>query len=302
MNPPLFRLLPLVLLPVAAAAGPRSSASYSVPTDSTGSAGGRATSASYSNEGATAPVTGFSTTVSPDRVAKHGFAGQLTEVAGLDLTAAPPEVGEGATLQLTARIELDDATFHALSDNGVTWSAVGGPISVAATGLVTGGTVFQNTAATARGDYAGFTDTIALTVVDTLTDNFGSYAGDGIDDDWQMLHFGPDNPLAAPTANPDGDTHDNEFEFTAGLVPTDPASTFELRFEGVPGQPGQKRVIFSPVVSGRTYTVTATSNLATGNFTPLGSLTLSDDGNERTVTDLDAGGGAKFYRVRISKP
>jgi|APTNR8051073442_1049403.scaffolds.fasta_scaffold14161_2 hypothetical protein len=298
------RLLPLLLflLPVAAVAGPRSSANYAISTDTTDSAGGRVTSASYTNDGNAPKIAGHSTTTSPARIVKHGFIGQLTEVLGLDLTAGTTELGEGTTLQLTARIALDDATFTAVSDAGVSWSALNGPITVGGTGLVTGGSIFQSTTATAQAVHSGFTDTIALTVLDTLTDNFGTYASDGIDDDWQMLHFGPNNPLAAPTANPDGDLHDNKFEFTAGLDPTDPSSTFQIRFEAVPGQPGQRRVIFSPLVGGRTYTVKATSNLAGGAFAPLGSLSISDDGSERTVTDLDASGGAKFYRVQISKP
>jgi hypothetical protein len=201
------RLLPLLflLLPVAAVAGPRSSANYAISTDTTDSAGGRVTSASYTNDGNAPKIAGHSTTTSPARIVKHGFIGQLTEVLGLDLTAGTTELGEGTTLQLTARIALDDATFTAVSDAGVLWSALNGPITVGGTGLVTGGSVFQSTAATAQAVHSGFTDTIALTVLDTLTDNFGTYASDGIDDDWQMFHFGPNNPLATPTANPDGD-------------------------------------------------------------------------------------------------
>lgn len=43
-----------------------------------------------------------------------------------------------------------------------------------------------------------------------------------LDDAWQNQYFGLDNPLAAPTADPDGET--NSFEFTAGLIPSDPQS------------------------------------------------------------------------------
>lgn len=302
MNPPLFTILLLILLPVAVAAGPRSSSSYSVSSDTTDSGGGRMMSASYTNDGNAPVVTGSSTSVAPSRILKHGFIGQITEVVGLDLTAAPAEVGEGSTLQLSARLTLDDATFVTFSGAGVSWSSQSGPITVNGTGMVTGGTVFQSSAATARADFAGYHATIGLTVLDTLTDNFGSYASDGIDDDWQILYFGADNPLAAPTANPDGDLHDNAFEFTAGLVPTDPASVFQIRFEGVAGQHNQRRVIFSPLVGGRTYTVKATTDLSTGGFIPLESSTINDNGSERTVTDLDASGGSKFYRVQISKP
>jgi hypothetical protein len=37
--------------------------------------------------------------------------------------------------------------------------------------------VYQDTAAIARGQWAGLTGDLALTVLDTIPDNFGSYAG-----------------------------------------------------------------------------------------------------------------------------
>jgi hypothetical protein len=39
-----------------------------------------------------------------------------------------------------------------------------------------------------------------------------------------------------------------------------------------------------------------------GMSLPLGSFIFSDAGDERTVTDLDAGGARKFYSVEITKP
>ena len=53
-----------------------------------------------------------------------------------------------------------------------------------------------------------------------------------------------------PGIDDDGQT--NLFEFTAGLIPTSPASRFNLTLAPVTGQPTQKRAIFSPLVVGRT--------------------------------------------------
>ena len=175
-------------------------------------------------------------------------------------------------------------------------------MSINASGLATGGVVFQNTSATAQGVYLGDTGTLGLTVVNVNLDNFGTYAGDGLDDAWQNQYFGLNNPLAAPALDPDGDGQANLFEFTAGLTPTDPQSRFSLRLDPVPGQPTQKRAVFSPLVAGRTYTVEFRASLTSGSWQPLTGTTQSDTGNERTVTDPAATGTQKFYRVNVSKP
>ena len=142
---------------------------------------------------------------------------------------------------------------------------------------------------------------LGLTLLNTLPDNFGTYAGDGVADDWQVVYFGQNNPLAAPQLDPDFDGHTNLFEYTAGLIPTDAASKFNWRIAPVPGQPSQKKLIFSPLVAGRTYTVKTATTLGTPMTTLTGS-TFTDTGNERTVTDPAATGGAKFYSIEIVKP
>ena len=63
-------------------------------------------------------------------------------------------------------------------------------------------------------------------LLDNIPDNFGSYAGDGLGDDWQVQYFGQNNPNAGPLRDPNGDGQTNAFEDTAGLVPNDPNSRF----------------------------------------------------------------------------
>ena len=150
--------------------------------------------------------------------------------------------------------------------------------------------------------FDNFTGSLNFTVLDTILDNFGSYAGDGLGDDWQVQYFGQNNPLAAPALDPDGDGLTNLFEFTAGLVPTDPQSHFTLRIQSVPGQPAQKNVVFRPRLDGRTYAVQTRSGLNGGVWTPLISGLASDNGDERIVTDPNATGGLKFYRIQITRP
>ena len=291
-----------VALPIHA--GPRSSASYSVATDIADRGGQRTTSASYTSDGSAGAVAGISTVAAPSETTKSGYIGQLYDVTGLTLTAASLNVNEGATDQFAAWQALDDATFLVVPAASVGWSVASGPLaSINASGLATAGNVYQDTAATAQGIYLGNTGTLLLTVKNVNLDDFGSYAGDGLDDAWQNQYFGLDNPLAAPAADPDGDGQTNAFEFTAGLIPNNPTSRFTLNIEPVAGQPTQRKLTFSPLVAGRSYTVTSKPSLAAGSYAPLTDLSApTDAGRQRTITDLSASGAAKFYRVEITKP
>lgn len=68
------------------------------------------------------------------------------------------------------------------------------------------------------------------------------------------------------------------------------------------GQPGQMRVIFGPIAAGSTYTVKYRTDLASGTWLPLTGVAQSDNGTERTITDLSATGPQKFYHIEITKP
>ena len=54
------------------------------------------------------------------------------------------------------------------------------------------------------------------------------------------------------------------------------------------GQPGQKRITFSPIIAGRSYVVKSSTTLTSPSWADLTSFTTSDSGNIRTVTDLSA--------------
>jgi hypothetical protein len=178
-----------------------------------------------------------------------------------------------------------------------------GPIAgISAAGLATAGPVYQDTPAAVQGAFGGFSGSLNLTVLDTMADNFGSYAGDNLADDWQFQHFGLDNPLAAPLLDPDGDGQNNAFEFTAGLIPTDRLSRFSLTIAPVPGQPTEKKVIFDPIVAGRSYTVMTSPDLSAGSWDPLPVGSITNNGDQRTVTDPAASEAKKFYTVEIVKP
>ena len=290
-------------------AGPRTGVGfdYSIATDVICIGGGQSAdglNGLYTNNGSVGGIAGISTVTSPEETAKHGYIAQLYEVTGLVLNAAPLTINEGGTLQLAAWQLLDDSTFLAVPATSVTWSVVSGPLtSINASGLATAGIVYQNTAASAQGTYAGSTSPpLALTVFNVNIDDLPGYSGDGIGDDWQVQYFGlPPNPAAGPLLDPDGDGQNNRFEWIAGLIPTDASSVFKLNivrsFQGA-------HLIFGPTVAGRTYTVKYGFDfLNVASWPTLPGGITADTGNQRTVTDPNAffTRPKKYYRVEIAK-
>jgi hypothetical protein len=295
---PFVSLLLLLTAPLAFA-GPRTSVSYNVLTDSADAGGLRATSANYTHDASAGDIAGPST-LAPAGIAKSGYIAQLYEITALELAAPALTVNESETLQLVAALMLDDTTRLVLAPDSVVWSVQSGPLaSIGASGIATAGMTFQNTDAIARGDALGFTGTLTLGVLNVTEDDFGAYAGDGLDDAWQVQFFGEDNPFAAPALDPDGDGHANLFEFTAGLVPTDSLSRFEIDIAS--NVDGQMRIVFGPLVAGRDYVVEFRTSLAEGDWAPLNGI-VSDDDGVRTVIDPAPVQGEKFYRIGITRP
>lgn len=233
--------------------------------------------------------------------ARAGFTGQLTDLQSLAVTASPASLNEGTTRQLAVSATFTDSTTLALSATDVAWSASGGGLaSVSASGLATAATVYQNTNGVARADYLGAFGTLTLTVANVGTDDFGTYAGDSLDDAWQVTHFGLANASAAPTADPDGDGQNNLLEYLAGTTPTSGASAFVVGINGATS--GSRVVNFTPIAAGRTYTVEFTTNLATRIFSAIPSGLVSEISGIRYVTDATATNSARYYRVKISLP
>jgi len=303
MQPNYAILMILGFATCAALGGQRSSTDYSINLDAIDMGGTTVTSADYSinesvnDSGATAgaPISGYLT--------KSSYIGQLFDIVGVTPTSTGSTVNEGLTLQLGAAQICDDATFLPLVPSMVTWNVLSGPISrIDSNGLATAAIVYQSTAATVAATFGGFTGTLGLTILNVNNDDFGSYAGDGLPDSWQVQYFGLNNPQAAPNVDADGTGQTNLFKYVAGLNPVDPSSRFTVAIQPVIGQPGQKQIIFAPVIVGRTYTVVSKAMLTDSTSVPLTVSTQSDNGQQRTVTDLSATGSAKFYQVKISLP
>ena len=290
-------------------AEPRTSASYTIPADTLDAGGGSAASLSYTDSASTGTIAGAASAGDPVQILKAGFFARCYDAAGLLLAPASPgfapsyELPEGGTLQLGAVQEFDDATFLPLAAASVAWGVASGPlVAVSTNGLATAALVWQDTPAVISGTFGGFEAALPVTVRNVSSDDFGTYAADGLPDGWQVQYFGLDNPNAAPAVDASGTGQTNLFKYTAGLDPTDPASRFTLEIEPVDGQPAQKDLILTPVFAGRTYLVEYTTDPVAGVWLPLPGALENTAGQVRTVTDPAAVDAAKFYRVRITKP
>ncbi|MGV3660277.1 MAG: hypothetical protein ACO1TE_08825 [Prosthecobacter sp.] len=272
---------------------------YSISAASLDPAGGRTTGGAYRNDGALG-ATGSQQASSGSYQAASGYPSMLRDATAL--LALPGTLAESTATQLTLRHVLDDGTQSVISSTGASWSVLNGPLSVNGTGLATAQAIFTDTNATVQVSLGGLTSPTALTIQNSISDNFGIYGSDGIGDDWQVQHFGQNNPQAGPTVDADGDGQNNLFEFTAGVVPTSSTSRFTFSIEGVPGQPGQKRMVFSPALSGRTFTLLKTTALLPPDWQPVAGAVTTGNNGVSTLTDTGASGQRAFYRVQITAP
>jgi hypothetical protein len=210
-------------------------------------------------------------------------------------------MNEETTRQLAALGKYDDDTVVDLSDTA-SWRVVTGAlVSVGADGLATAAAVYADTTGTAEAQHNGESDSLVLLVLNSDPDNFGSYAGDGIYDDWQVGYFGVNNPKALPGEDPDEDGGDNEYEWITGTHPSNSASLFQIvDIEPVNGVSTQVDVSFDPTFTSRTYQVVSCEALTSGVWTGLGRFQESTNGTERTVRDLTASNTPVFYRVHVT--
>jgi hypothetical protein len=276
-------------------AAARTSANYSQSIEVLDAGGGTGASPSYGNHGS---VGGMG-----DATASGSYsadAGYLPQTLGESL---PPA---GGTMTLAPASPVDASM--ALTVGFTAWTDGSLPLNY--TVLIDNVVVSASGAAASRnitGPAAPGSYTLKGKIADALgnvTEVTQSFTVNTAQETWRFTYFGTtaNTGNAADLADPDGDGHDNAFEFVAGLVPNDLASRFTLRIEPVAEEPGQKAIIFRPRLTDRGYVLKYKLSLTDAVWLTVPNITTSDDGDERTVTDLDASGGARFYQVEITRP
>lgn len=276
----------------------RVGANYSLTTETVDAGGAGGSSSSYRNDASVGGIIGVSVAGStPVLTAKHGYVGQLYAISGLQLAAAGSTVSESGTVQLSAALLADDATVLPVAPATVSWSVLSGPlVSVAANGLASAGTVFQDTAASVRGAVVGFTGSLSLTVRNVSDDDFGLYASDGLPDAWQVQYFGVDNPLAAPSAQPLHDGQSNLLKFLTGYAPTGTGARFET--VGKTAGAGTFQLKLSQVIPGTRYVFQRSTDLQTWTtLQTVEPVVLAQPFTQLLPTI----GTSSFFRVMVEK-
>jgi hypothetical protein len=290
------KLIPLLaLLATTPAVAERAGGVFTVPAESVDAGGSRATGGVFQVDQSLGGIGDIATSAS--FVSRGGYPGQLTEPTNVVINApAGTNLNESSTLPLNVLIANNDGT---VSPSGAAWSVASGPLlSVNTTGLVTAGAVYANTGAVVQAVAGGFTATRGLLVLNTNPDNFGLYAGDNVDDAWQVQFFGTNSPKGLGSADPDGDGQFNAFEFLALTSPLSLTSRFDVAVSYLNAT--QRLLTFQPRQTNRLYQVEQSVSLLA--WSNLVAATTNDAGVVRNVTDLNATSPHKSYRVRLSLP
>jgi hypothetical protein len=122
----------------------------------------------------------------------------------------------------------------------------------------------------------------------------GDSDGDGMDDDWEMAHFGTLDRDG--TGDFDGDGHTDLEEFLAGTDPTNSGSI--LRAMLLTGPNGGTTILW-PSVSGKSYRVEFKEALSETGWSSLPGM-ISGTGGTATAQDQNPSiNGLRFYRVVV---
>lgn len=111
---------------------------------------------------------------------------------------------------------------------------------------------------------------------------------DGIDDGWEILHFG-NTTTATASSNQDGDTHSDLDEFLFLTNPTDTSDFAMLKLDN-------NQLEFD-TVTGVNYRLQSSPDLV--NWTDEGNV-IAGDGTEQTLLTIPSSPTSLFYRVRIN--
>lgn len=285
---------------------------YDVTPRSLDAGGRRVASANYTVDATLGGVLGVANSAAP--VAQHnrqGYVAQLFEPQSVTV-AGPLTVAEGTTALYSASVLLDDGTTLVPAAAQVAWGFAGAGQTISGTGEFFPAIVYLDTAARVNATWRGTTGGADLLVLDTLKDNFGLYAGDGLRDLWQVQYFGEENPLAAPGVAAGGDGLVNQLKHAWNVAPDDRFNAPTFTTAG-----GYLALTFRRLKSGvtprPTYRVQVSGDLATWSdnttaggpyTTEVSAVSLNSETELVTVRDNTPATAAarRFIRLRVSNP
>ena len=289
---------------------------------STASHGQTTTSANYAQRGYLAEKGARLETA--DKVIRNldGLLGTEVTPNGVVLFSDAESVDEGAATALEALFENDDQTYTVIRGKAVQWEIDGPADPVAEThprASVQTQTVMKDERVTISVKVDGLQTTASLGVQNINSDDFGIYAEDGIDDAWQVNHFGLTNAEGMPNKDPDADGLTNAEEFEQGSDPlvaavTDPTPT-ETEADPLETEVGSEPPSLEPLIKGfhqrsdgsyvmivvaspeASLTLEMSSTLEPGSWIELETVAISSSGEASIEITNDASRQA-FYRLR----
>jgi len=136
---------------------------------------------------------------------------------------------EGAQTDTTFRLITDLIPEIIIPNSDVTYTPSSSWISsTGAPGIFAASNVYQEETVNLQGTWGNYSHSAPIVIQNHLSDNFGTYAGDGLGDDWQVQHYGVDNADAAPTAQPRGAKRPNFLSYFAQLPPTETTEILQV--------------------------------------------------------------------------
>ncbi|MFM6128958.1 MAG: immunoglobulin-like domain-containing protein, partial [Sphaerospermopsis kisseleviana] len=245
------------------------------------------------------------------RVARQGGIGMVYFPAGYGIGADSSTINEAGSVPesstrttLSARQLFDDATFGPAGAS-VTWSPVTNQaITVSPEGVAQASAVYQNTIANFTATIGSASFTNFLTVINTLPDNFGAWAGDTFDDAWEIAQgmTGALNPTNLNNGVPAWQLYamgiNPAVPFTGNPAPARVGTNGGFLTMSYTRNPSATGYIFSPQEAGSLVTgfsnMTApfsTTNLVNGveQITTRGSVPMSATNRQ-------------FLRLQITRP
>jgi hypothetical protein len=225
-----------------------------------------------------------------------GDAGRLVESMVLVAQSSESAIPEATTCQLTVSSLNDDGS---VTDMQSGWVIVNGPfVAIDSDGVALAGAVYTNTPGVLAAVSGGLTGKVNVLVLDTLKDNYGLYAADGVADSWQVTYFGVNNANGQATADYDHDGQNNYSEFFAGTSPLSAKDVFGVRSMRR-NAAGQMELVLAPVYSNRTYHVECSTDLQASGWVRLATTNGPAQQTQLVMAAMTATNDTMFYRASI---
>lgn len=265
----------LLAIVSAAHAQTRSSASYTLTSETVASGAPRITGgATFSAADVTTGGSTVDVSTSASFTLKHGYIGQLTDPIVLNIRPASDPVDENTTVQMLGQVVVDDLSLVEVQGSDLSWAEIEGPIATLnGDGQATTGEVTTDTRATVLGSYQNVRTSVSFTVSDVAV-------------------VAP--LLAARRQDSDGDGQSDFLESLAGFDPADATDFFESKIAAE----GDGFVIeLSRVVPDTRYVIETSTDLRI--YRKVATLEPSELEEDVFVFDAHPFEPIRFYRIRM---